>query len=68
MVTVYDVMGPYDGRVLKSTDWNPVDTKVAVQMQHPAVSYVTCKTLAEKALWDFVENEKPSFAVTVLSV
>ncbi|KIX99879.1 uncharacterized protein Z520_04515 [Fonsecaea multimorphosa CBS 102226] len=68
LVTVYDVTKPLDGRVLRSTDWNPVSVEVARQLQHPAASYMISKTLAEKALWDFVEKEKPSFGVSVLSV
>ncbi|KAJ9609188.1 hypothetical protein H2200_006960 [Cladophialophora chaetospira] len=68
IVTVYDVMKPLTARVLNSTDWNPVSAETARQMQHPGISYVVSKTLAEKALWDFIEKEKPSFGVTVLSV
>ncbi|OQU95501.1 hypothetical protein CLAIMM_01691 [Cladophialophora immunda] len=68
LVTVYDVTKPLDGRVLKSTDWNPVSVEVARQLQHPSASYMISKTLAEKALWRFVESEKPSFGVSVLSV
>ncbi|OAP59346.1 hypothetical protein AYL99_06644 [Fonsecaea erecta] len=67
LVTVYDITKPLDGRVLTSTDWNPVSVEVARQLQQPGASYIVSKTLAEKALWDFVEKEKPSFGVTVLS-
>ncbi|KAH0838987.1 oxidoreductase [Fonsecaea pedrosoi] len=68
MVAVHDVTKPLDGRVLKSTDWNPVSPEVARQLQHPGASYMISKTLAEKALWDFVKKEKPAFGVSVLSV
>jgi hypothetical protein len=37
-------------------------------MQHPGASYIISKTLAEKALWKFVETEKPAFTVSVLTV
>lgn len=44
-----------------------VDPDVARQAQHGHVSYMYAKTLAEKALWKFVEDEKPQFTVSVIS-
>lgn len=68
LVTVHDIMKPYDGRVLTADDWNPADPEIARQMQHGGASYVISKTLAERAFWEFVDKEKPSFTVSVLSV
>lgn len=68
LVTVHDIMKPYDGRVLTAGDWNPVDPEIARQMQHGGASYVISKTLAERAFWEFVDKQKPSFTVSVLSV
>jgi nucleoside-diphosphate-sugar epimerase len=45
-------------------DWNPVTQEEAVK--DPATGYRASKTFAEKAAWDFVEKEKPSFTLTTL--
>ncbi|KAK5214439.1 hypothetical protein LTS03_004102 [Exophiala xenobiotica] len=68
VANVRNPMEPYDGMVLTSKDWNQVDPDVARKMQHPGASYIISKTLAEKALWKFVETEKPAFTVSVLTV
>jgi nucleoside-diphosphate-sugar epimerase len=36
----------------------------AIKAQNAFVSYCVSKKVGEKAIWDFVENEKPSFTVT----
>ena len=33
-----------------------------------ALGYVGSKTLAEQAAWKYVEKEKPSFALSVVSI
>jgi nucleoside-diphosphate-sugar epimerase len=38
----------------------------AIQAQHPYISYCVAKAEAEKAIWKYVETEKPSYTVTVL--
>ncbi|KAK6384902.1 hypothetical protein LTS17_002465 [Exophiala oligosperma] len=67
IVSVADVSKPFSGKVLTANDWNEVDPDVARQAQHGHVSYMYAKTLAEKALWKFVEDEKPQFTVSVIS-
>ncbi|ODV94296.1 hypothetical protein PACTADRAFT_44479 [Pachysolen tannophilus NRRL Y-2460] len=44
--------------------WNPITWEQARVDEHAA--YIASKTLAEKAAWDFVEKEKPSFELTTL--
>ncbi len=38
----------------------------AIERQHPYYSYCVGKAEGEKAIWKFVEEEKPSFTVSVL--
>lgn len=50
-------------KVYNETIWNPVTPEEALQ---PAFTYRASKTFAEKAAWDFVEREKPNFALATL--
>jgi nucleoside-diphosphate-sugar epimerase len=43
-------------------DWCPVTEDEA--LESPQAAYRASKTFAEKAAWDFVENEKPNFQLT----
>ena len=45
-------------------NWNPVTEEEATS--DPATAYRASKTFAEKAAWDFVENEKPNFQVSTI--
>lgn len=51
------------------TDWNEISPK-EVQEQgkasNPFAVYDASKTLAERAAWDFVKNEKPAFDLTAI--
>lgn len=51
--------------VYSEVDWNPITQEQAVSSA--PFSYLASKTFAEKAAWDFVENEKPSFTLTTLN-
>ncbi|KIW12206.1 hypothetical protein PV08_09482 [Exophiala spinifera] len=66
VVSVTDVTKPFSGKALTANDWNEVDPDVARKAQHGGVSYMYAKTLAEKALWKFVEDKTPDFTVSVI--
>ncbi|KAH9209864.1 hypothetical protein DL95DRAFT_476241 [Leptodontidium sp. 2 PMI_412] len=55
-----------DTRVFTSKEWLPLTIEDAVKAQHPYFSYYVAKAESEKAIWKFVETEKPAFTVTVL--
>lgn len=53
------------GYLYSEKDWNPVTWETAADPKTPGgVAYCASKTFAEKAAYDFVEKEKPSFAVS----
>lgn len=52
--------------------WNPITYDQALGKGIPAeyvgiMAYYGSKTFGEKAAWDFVKNEKPNFALTVIN-
>ena len=47
-------------------DWNP-DSWEAALAGSPSVAYRASKKFAEKAAWEFLETEKPSFDIVVLN-
>ncbi|KAH6712093.1 hypothetical protein BKA61DRAFT_644462 [Leptodontidium sp. MPI-SDFR-AT-0119] len=53
-----------DTRVFTSKEWLPLTIEDAVKAQHPYFSYCVAKAESEKAIWKFVETEKPAFTVT----
>ncbi|EEH05051.1 ketoreductase [Histoplasma capsulatum G186AR] len=46
-------------------DWNPITEAEA--LLNPIYGYRASKTFAERAAWEFVENEKPNFTVTTIN-
>ncbi|KAG9098033.1 methylglyoxal reductase (NADPH-dependent) gre2 [Ceratobasidium sp. 392] len=56
--------GNRPGYVYSEKDWNP--TTFEESQKDPASGYYGSKTLAEKAAWDFVKNEKPGFDLTTV--
>jgi nucleoside-diphosphate-sugar epimerase len=46
-------------------DWNPITQEEA--LQNPGNGYRASKTFAEKAAWDFIQNEKPSFDLVTMN-
>lgn len=50
------------GHVYTEQDWDPISEKEAYQ--NPLSAYRASKTFAERAAWDFVEQEKPNFSLT----
>ncbi|CAG8961394.1 hypothetical protein HYFRA_00013342 [Hymenoscyphus fraxineus] len=53
-------------RVFSSSEWLPLTIDDAIKAQHPYISYCVAKAESEKAIWKFVDEEKPDFSVTVL--
>lgn len=52
-------------KVFTTKDWIPYTIEQARSMQNSFISYCVAKKEAEKAIWNFVETEKPHFTVTV---
>ena len=63
------VINPFEGNrpgyTYTEADWDPVTKEQALSDR--ANSYRGSKTLAEKAAWDFVEQEKPSFTLATMN-
>ncbi|KAI9742971.1 MAG: methylglyoxal reductase (NADPH-dependent) gre2 [Claussenomyces sp. TS43310] len=51
--------------VYSEVDWNPITTEQAYQSA--PFAYLASKTFAEKAAWDFIKGEKPSFTLTAIN-
>ncbi|KAJ7179360.1 NAD-P-binding protein [Mycena filopes] len=55
------------GKVYTPEDWNPTTYDVAKVSTNPRVVYGASKAVAERAFWDYIKDEKPSWAgATVL--
>jgi nucleoside-diphosphate-sugar epimerase len=66
--SVLDVSkGSRAGYTYTEKDWNPMSGEEAIKLNDPVAGYLVSKTLAEKAAWDFVENEKPNFSISTLT-
>lgn len=48
-----------------SNDWNPITMEQA--LSNGASAYISSKTFAEKAAWDFVATEKPGFTLATIN-
>ena len=58
---------PATDKTYSHADWNPATYEKAKNSgDNPAYLYCASKVLAEKAAWDFVEKEKPGFALSVV--
>jgi len=51
-------------RVFSSKEWLPLGREDAIKANHNYISYCVGKKVAEQALWQFVQEEKPSFHIT----
>jgi nucleoside-diphosphate-sugar epimerase len=62
------IINPFKGNWPEHTyseeDWNPITTSQAIE--NPANGYRASKTFAERAAWDFLENEKPNFSIATM--
>ncbi|KAK5169815.1 Glycine-rich RNA-binding protein 2, mitochondrial [Saxophila tyrrhenica] len=56
--------GSWPEHTYTEADWNPVTQEQA--KQDAATGYRASKTFAERAAWDFVEQEKPNFTLATL--
>lgn len=51
-------------KVYTEDDWCPLTWQEAKETDDQLLVYVASKKFAEKAAWDFVEQEKPAFVLT----
>ncbi|OCK79862.1 aldehyde reductase II [Lepidopterella palustris CBS 459.81] len=69
-------LGYRPGYTYTTADWNPItyttvsdpslDLTQWPEQYRPFITYMASKTLAERALWEFVEREKPRWRVVVV--
>jgi nucleoside-diphosphate-sugar epimerase len=52
-------------KVFTNKDWNPLTPEDARRVQNRHISYCVSKKESERAIWNFVETDKPHFTVTV---
>lgn len=66
---INDVKGaPNVGTRFDSDTWNPATYEEALGAKDaPPFVYAASKKFAEKAFWDFVEKEKPSWSGTAIN-
>jgi nucleoside-diphosphate-sugar epimerase len=57
--------GFWPGHSYSEEDWNPITTEEA--HENPMTGYRASKTFAEKAAWDFVAKEKPTFSISTIN-
>ncbi|KAJ7183285.1 hypothetical protein C8R46DRAFT_1066478 [Mycena filopes] len=57
-------LDPRPGHTYTEADWNPSTWDEAVKSTDRHFVYLASKTHAEKAVWEFFEEEKPTFSVT----
>lgn len=56
--------GNWPEHTYSEADWSPLTTEEA--LQNPASGYRASKTFAERAAWDFVEQERPNFSLATM--
>ncbi|KAI4870340.1 NAD(P)-binding protein [Hypoxylon rubiginosum] len=56
--------GFWPDHTYSDADWCPLTMEEA--LQHPGAGYQASKTFAERAAWDFMEKEKPSFTLATI--
>ncbi|KAF7556165.1 hypothetical protein G7Z17_g1611 [Cylindrodendrum hubeiense] len=56
--------GLWPGHTYSEADWNPVTPEQA--LENPGFGYSASKTFAERAAWDFIENEAPEFTLSTI--
>lgn len=64
---IFDMSKEYrPGYTYTEADWNPATYEEAKESDSGAFSYCAAKGLAERAGWDWLETNKPSFSFAVL--
>ncbi|KAK4547780.1 hypothetical protein LTR36_000738 [Oleoguttula mirabilis] len=56
--------GNWPEHTYDESDWNPITKEQATD--NPANGYRASKTFAERAAWDFIEQEKPNFSLATM--
>ncbi|KAF2724988.1 NAD(P)-binding protein [Polychaeton citri CBS 116435] len=56
--------GSWPEHTYTESDWNPITHEQAIES--PQNGYRASKTFAERAAWDFIETEKPGFALSTM--
>lgn len=59
--------GTRDGYVYSEKDWNPATYEDAIASQNGGFAYCAAKGLAERAGWDWMAENKPSFSFTAIN-
>jgi len=59
-------LGSRPGYVYTAKDWSPLTYDDGKNTTVPVVAYRASKVFAEKAAWEFIEKEKPSFDIVTL--
>lgn len=55
------------GHVYTEEDWCPLTYEAGASADWGAVSYIASKALSEKAMWDWMKKENPSFSHVVIN-
>lgn len=56
-----------EGKPYTEKDWNPVTAEQAIEKKDPVLGYNVSKKRAELAAWEFMEEQKPAFDLTVMN-
>jgi len=59
--------GGRPGYTYTEKEWNPDTAEIVIAANDPVRGYLTSKTLAEQAAWDFIKTEKPGFTIATLT-
>lgn len=64
---IYDAAaGPWPGKTYTARDWSPLTYRDGASAPDAPTAYRACKTAAERAAWDFVEERKLGFDLVSL--
>ncbi|KAJ7657825.1 NAD-P-binding protein [Mycena polygramma] len=66
MAALLDTSNVEPGRVYTANDWNPGTYDAAKVSPNPRFVYGVSKALAERAFWDYIKEEQPSWAGTTI--
>ncbi|KAI3406291.1 GRP2 [Candida oxycetoniae] len=53
------------GKTVDETSWNPITHEQA--LKDPMAGYIGSKKFAEKTVWDFIEQNKPQWQVSIIN-
>ncbi|KAF2635894.1 NAD(P)-binding protein [Massarina eburnea CBS 473.64] len=55
------------GKPYTEADWNPVTAEYAIENKNAVAGYNVSKKLSERAVWNFMEENKPAFDLVVIN-